>query len=68
LLLHGTDDQRLAYEGALQFRDYAEKAGVEITLETFEGADHTEGMLAETNRYASVLTTFFRNALGQTTR
>jgi len=65
LLLHGTDDQRLAYEGALQFRDYAENAGVEISLETFEGADHTEGMLTETNRYASVLTTFFRNSLGK---
>jgi dipeptidyl aminopeptidase/acylaminoacyl peptidase len=65
LLLHGTDDQRLAYEGALKFRDYAENAGVEVTLETFEGADHTEGMLTETARYARALTTFFRNALGQ---
>ena len=65
LLLHGTDDQRLAYEGAVEFRDYAENAGVEITLETFEGADHTEGMLTETDRYANALTTFFRNALGQ---
>jgi len=65
LLLHGTDDQRLAYEGALKFRDYAENAGVEVTLETFEGADHTEGMLTETDRYARTLTTFFRNALGQ---
>lgn len=65
LLLHGTDDQRLAYQGAVEFRDYAENAGVEITLETFEGADHTEGMLTETDRYANALTTFFRNALGQ---
>ena len=66
LLLHGTDDQRLAYEGAVKFRDYAENAGVEVTLETFEGADHTEGMLTETQRYAAALTTFFRNALGTT--
>ena len=66
LLLHGTDDRRLAYEGAVKFRDYAENAGVEITLETFEGAEHTEGMLSETQRYQRALTTFFRNALGQT--
>lgn len=65
LLLHGTNDQRLAYEGAVKFRDYAENAGVEITLETFDGADHTEGMLTETERYSQALTTFFRNALGQ---
>jgi hypothetical protein len=36
-----------------------------VTLESFEGADHTEGMLTETDRYARALTTFFRNALGQ---
>lgn len=65
LLLHGTEDGRLAFEGALQFRDYAESVGVDVTLEAFEGADHTEGMLTETDRYASALTTFFRDALGQ---
>jgi dipeptidyl aminopeptidase/acylaminoacyl peptidase len=63
LLLHGTDDQRLAYAGALQFRDYAESVGAQVHLETFEGADHTEGMLLETERYRSALTSFFDRAL-----
>jgi len=65
LLLHGTDDQRLAYEGALQFRDYATSVGATVTLETFEGSDHTEGILAETQRYANALTSFFSAALGK---
>jgi dipeptidyl aminopeptidase/acylaminoacyl peptidase len=65
LLLHGTEDQRLAYEGAVKFFDYAQGAGVDITLETFDGADHTEGMLTETQRYADALTSFFSRALGQ---
>ncbi|CAB4580427.1 unannotated protein [freshwater metagenome] len=63
LLLHGTEDQRLAYEGALKFRDYAESVGVSVQLETFEGADHTEGQLSETQRYADALTSFFDEAL-----
>ncbi len=63
LLLHGTDDQRLAYSGALQFRDYAESVGVAVQLETFTGADHTEGQLTETQRYAEALTSFFDKAL-----
>ena len=65
LLLHGTEDQRLAYAGALKFLEYGESVGVNVQLETFTAADHTEGMLSETERYAKVLTTFFRNALGQ---
>ena len=63
LLLHGTLDQRLAYEGAVKFRDYAESVGVNVTLETFEGSDHTEGMLSETDRYAAALIDFFDGAL-----
>lgn len=63
MLLHGTNDQRLAYEGALKFRDYAASVGVPLRLETFEGADHTEGMLLETERYATALTSFFSQAL-----
>jgi dipeptidyl aminopeptidase/acylaminoacyl peptidase len=63
LLLHGTDDQRLSYEGALKFVDYAESVGVTVSLETFDGADHTEGMLTETDRYQRALTSFFRAAL-----
>jgi len=63
LLLHGTLDQRLAYEGAVKFRDYAESVGVDVTLEKFEGSDHTEGMLSETDRYATALIDFFDTAL-----
>ena len=65
LLLHGTNDQRLAYEGSVKFRDYAQSLGVDVRLETFDGADHTEGMLSETERYANVLTGFFAKALDQ---
>jgi dipeptidyl aminopeptidase/acylaminoacyl peptidase len=65
LLLHGTNDQRLAYEGSVKFRDYAQSLGIDVRLETFEGADHTEGMLSETERYANVLTGFFAKALDQ---
>jgi len=64
LLLHGTEDQRLAFEGAQKFLAYAQKAGVNARLETFEGADHTEGMLSETLRYQSILVEFFRHHLG----
>jgi dipeptidyl aminopeptidase/acylaminoacyl peptidase len=65
LLLHGTKDQRLAYEGALKFFDYGKSVGANVRLETFEGADHTEGMLTETQRYSDALTSFFRQALGK---
>jgi len=63
LLLHGDIDQRIAYQGALDFRAHAESVGVPVRLETFEGADHTEGMLTETDRYAAALTDFFTAAL-----
>jgi dipeptidyl aminopeptidase/acylaminoacyl peptidase len=63
LLLHGTADQRLAYEGAVKFLEYGQSIGADITLETFEGADHTEGMLSETERYNQALTSFFDRAL-----
>lgn len=63
LLLHGTDDQRLSYSGSVKFLDYGTSVGANITLETFEGADHTEGMLTETERYSLALTSFFDRAL-----
>jgi dipeptidyl aminopeptidase/acylaminoacyl peptidase len=63
LILHGDKDQRLEYQSSVDFYNYAKSAGADITLETFEGADHTEGMLTETNRYASVLSDFFEQAL-----
>jgi len=47
----------------VDFYDYAKSVGSNITLETFEGADHTEGMLTETDRYASALVGFFDSSL-----
>jgi len=65
LLLHGTNDQRLAYEGAVKFKEYGESLGINVQLETFEDADHTEGMLLETERYKEALVTFFTRSLGR---
>jgi dipeptidyl aminopeptidase/acylaminoacyl peptidase len=63
LVLHGDADQRLAYQSSVDFVDYANSVGVDATLETFKGADHTEGMLTETERYAEALVTFFNENL-----
>ncbi len=63
LILHGDIDQRLRYQSSVDFYEYAKKVGANITFETFEGADHTEGMLTETERYASSLTEFFDKSL-----
>lgn len=63
LILHGDQDQRLDYQSSVDFYDYAKSVGANITLETFENADHTEGMLTETDRYANVLSGFFDQAL-----
>lgn len=59
LILHGDKDQRLDYQSSVDFFDFAKSIGANITLETFNGADHTEGMLTETDRYAKVLAEFF---------
>jgi dipeptidyl aminopeptidase/acylaminoacyl peptidase len=59
LVLHGDADQRLNYQSSLDFVEYAKSVGVDVTLETFAGADHTEGMLTETDRYAEALASFF---------
>lgn len=59
LILHGDADQRLDYQSSLDFVDYAKSVGANVQLETFKGADHTEGMLTETDRYADVLASFF---------
>jgi dipeptidyl aminopeptidase/acylaminoacyl peptidase len=63
LILHGDIDQRLDYQSSVDFYDYARQQGSDITFETFEGADHTEGMLTEPDRYARVLSEFFDRAL-----
>ena len=63
LILHGDIDQRLDYQSSVDFYEYAKSVGANIRLETFEGADHTEGMLTESDRYASLLSEFFDQAL-----
>lgn len=63
LILHGNVDQRLDYQSSLDFFDYANSIGANITLETFAGADHTEGMLTEPQRYADALRNFFDSSL-----
>lgn len=63
LILHGDIDQRLDYQSSVDFYNYAKSVGATITLETFEGADHTEGMLTETDRYAKLLSEFFDKSL-----
>ena len=63
LILHGDSDQRLDYQSSVDFYEYGQSVGANITLETFVGADHTEGMLTEPERYANLLTEFFESAL-----
>jgi dipeptidyl aminopeptidase/acylaminoacyl peptidase len=63
LILHGDIDQRLDYQSSVDFYNYAKDQGSDITFETFKGADHTEGMLTESERYAKVLSSFFDRAL-----
>jgi hypothetical protein len=65
LILHGDIDQRLDYQSSVDFYNYARSVGANITLETFKGADHTEGMLTETDRYASLLAEFFDDSLSK---
>ena len=65
LILHGDIDQRLDYQSSVDFYNYARSVGANITLETFKGADHTEGMLTETDRYAALLAEFFDNSLSK---
>ena len=62
-ILHGDIDQRLDYQSSVDFYNYAKAVGADIELETFENADHTEGMLTETERYAETLASFFKNSL-----
>ena len=63
LILHGDIDQRFEYQSSVDFYDYGVSVGANISLETFVGADHTEGMLTEPERYANLLTEFFDSAL-----
>jgi dipeptidyl aminopeptidase/acylaminoacyl peptidase len=63
LILHGDIDQRLDYQSSVDFYEYAKSVGADIRLETFAGADHTEGMLTESDRYAQLLADFFNQAL-----
>ena len=63
LILHGDADQRLKYQSSVDFYNYAKSVSANIKLETFHGADHTEGMLSETDRYAKALVGFFDASL-----
>lgn len=63
LILHGDADQRLDYQSSVDFYQYAKEVGANVRLETFEGADHTEGMLTESDRYATLLAEFFDQSL-----
>jgi pimeloyl-ACP methyl ester carboxylesterase len=63
LILHGEIDQRLPYQSSVDFYDYAKSVGADIELEGFANADHTEGMLTETDRYANALAEFFDRSL-----
>jgi dipeptidyl aminopeptidase/acylaminoacyl peptidase len=63
LILHGDIDQRLDYQSSVEFYEYAKSVNANITLETFTNADHTEGMLSETERYAEALASFFNEHL-----
>lgn len=63
LILHGDADQRLQYQSSVDFVEYAKSVGIEVQLERFVGADHTEGMLSESERYAAALSSFFDSSL-----
>jgi len=63
LILHGDADKRLDYQSSVDFLEYARGVGADIKLETFAGADHTEGMLSESDRYAKALVDFFDASL-----
>ena len=63
LILHGEIDQRLPYQSSVDFYDYAKSVGADIELEGFANADHTEGMLTESDRYAAALAEFFDRSL-----
>jgi dipeptidyl aminopeptidase/acylaminoacyl peptidase len=63
LILHGDSDQRLNYQSSVDFLEYGDSVGANIRLETFLDADHTEGMLTESERYAKVLADFFERSL-----
>lgn len=45
MILHGDSDGRLDYQEGVTLKIYADNDGTDGELITFEGADHTEGML-----------------------
>jgi len=62
-LLHGQNDSRVKYSNSLDMVTYAKSLNVDIPLYTFEGADHTEGLLTDTKRYSEILVNFFNESL-----
>ena len=62
-VLHGTADSRVGYHNATDLVAFAKTGGLKVTLHSFKGADHIEGLLLEPQRYQSVLVDFFSAAL-----
>jgi alpha-beta hydrolase superfamily lysophospholipase len=62
-VLHGTADSRVGYHNATDLAAFAEARGLKVTLHSFEGADHIEGLLLESQRYQTALVDFFSAAL-----
>ena len=62
-VLHGTADSRVGYHNATDLAAFAEARGLKVTLYSFKGADHIEGLLLEPQRYKTVLVDFFSAAL-----
>jgi dipeptidyl aminopeptidase/acylaminoacyl peptidase len=62
LILHGDIDVRLDYQESVNFKNYVDSVGTDVELITFNNADHTEGMLKETERYRDELVGFFEVA------
>jgi hypothetical protein len=54
---------RLDYQESVNFKNYADSVGTDVELITFNDADHTEGMLTETERYRDELVGFFEESL-----
>ena len=63
LILHEDTDVRLDYQQSVNFKNYADSVGTDVEPISFNNADHTEGMLTETERYRDELVGFFQRRL-----
>ena len=62
-VIHGKNDSRVKYSNSLDLIAYAESLNINVPLYSFEGADHTEGLLTDTKRYSEILVNFFNETL-----